>query len=106
MTIVLNIDRTKQVHVDQGEYIPSVFAGDLNIFMRCRGGGCGACKTQVVEGLDELAAPTRNEEYYRENRGLEPDQRLLCQVRCRGGEGTVVIAPVKREYDALGRKIG
>lgn len=76
-------------------------AEDLNVTFRCRGGGCGACKTKVVEGAENLNPLTRNEIRYDQMHGLADDERLMCQATLRSGD--VVIEPQEPEYDALGR---
>ena len=51
----------------------------------CGGIGiCARCRVQVVEGSENLTAPTAVETRVSAERGLEPDERLACQAVVRG----------------------
>ena len=46
----------------------------------CGGVGvCARCRVRVVEGADQLSAPTTIEARVSQQRGLDPDERLACQ---------------------------
>jgi ferredoxin len=100
MAIVERVSDQKNVPLPDGERIMPA-AEELNVTFRCRGGGCGACKTRVVEGRENLSELTKNEKRYRDVHGLDEDERLMCQTRVESG--TVVIDPQPPEFDALGR---
>lgn len=47
----------------------------------CGGIGiCARCRVRVVEGAENLGAPTSVEERVSQQRGLNPDERLACQA--------------------------
>ena len=47
----------------------------------CGGIGiCARCRVRVVEGAENLSAPTSVEERVSQQRGLSPDERLACQA--------------------------
>lgn len=51
----------------------------------CGGKGrCTTCAFNVLEGEDQLSAPTHVEEKYRSEGRLLSKQRLACQTRCKG----------------------
>ena len=51
----------------------------------CGGIGiCARCRVRIVEGAENLAAPTSVEERVSKQRGLTPDERLACQAIVRG----------------------
>ena len=56
-------------------------AVDLGVLFGCHSGVCGKCATNVVSGLNNLSAPTDEEEAM----GLEPGRRLMCQSRVNKG---------------------
>lgn len=92
----------REVQVTEGgRYSLQDAAQALNVTFRCRGGGCGACKATVVEGLENMSLPTRNEEVMRARGELGEDERLMCQARI--VEGTVTIEPREPEFDGMGR---
>ena len=54
---------------------------DLGVLFGCHSGVCGKCATNVVSGLENLSAPTDEEEAM----DLEPGRRLMCQSTIQGG---------------------
>ena len=60
-------------------------AEQLGVPFGCRQGMCGTCKTEVLEGMENLC-----EKNDRENdMDLQPNQRLMCQSKIK--KGTVKI---------------
>ncbi len=57
--------------LDLGVVISHVCGGD---------GACGTCRIEVVEGYEQLTAPTPDETY----KEIEPPYRLSCQARLVG----------------------
>lgn len=90
----------KKVEVPDGTKVMDA-AEQLNVTFRCRGGGCGACKTRVVEGMENLNSLSKNERWFDETKGLENDERLMCQAEIT--EGEVIIEPQEPEYNNLGQ---
>lgn len=43
-------------------------------------GICARCVVRVIEGAENLSAPTAIEARVAERRGLSPDERLACQA--------------------------
>jgi ferredoxin len=74
----------------------------MGVTFRCRGGGCGACKTSIIEGAENLSSLSKNEKEYDKRHGLCEDERLMCQAKILSGE--VHIEPREPEFDALGRR--
>ncbi len=60
-------------------------AEELGVCFGCQSGNCGACLTQVTEGMENLSDYSDNEEAF----GVEGQERLLCQCIIRGGEVTL-----------------
>jgi len=60
-------------------------AADLGVLFGCHSGVCGKCATTVISGLNNLSAPTSEEQAM----GLDPDRRLMCQ--CTISKGTVTL---------------
>lgn len=58
-------------------------AAELGVLFGCHSGVCGKCATTVLAGLNNLSAPSAEEEAM----NLEPSRRLMCQ--CRINKGTV-----------------
>ncbi len=58
-------------------------AEQLGALFGCHSGVCGKCATTVQAGLNNLSAPTEEEEAM----DLEPGRRLMCQ--CVINKGTV-----------------
>lgn len=51
----------------------------------CGGIGiCARCRVRIVEGAENLSAPTSVEERVSKQRGLGADERLACQAVVRG----------------------
>ena len=56
-------------------------AMDVRVSHVCGGdGACGTCRVEVVDGWDNLTAPTPDETY----KELEPPYRLSCQSKLIG----------------------
>jgi 2Fe-2S ferredoxin len=47
-------------------------------------GICARCRVRIVEGAENLSAPTSVEERVAKQRGLASDERLACQAVVRG----------------------
>jgi 2Fe-2S ferredoxin len=47
-------------------------------------GICARCRVRVIEGAENLTAPTTVEERVSKQRGLAADERLACQAVVRG----------------------
>ena len=63
----------------------------LDIDFQCRGGACGACLVQVMEGSDNLSSRTGNEDILVSELVSDGHEfRLACQLR--------VFGPVRLEW--------
>lgn len=72
---------TKELEVPDGSPIMNA-AEELGVPFGCRQGVCGTCKTEVIEGMDNLEP--KND---RENEmGLDEHHRLMCQCKIKSGE--------------------
>lgn len=60
-------------------------ARELGVTFGCTKGVCGACVTEVLEGMDNLAPRTDAEEAF----GMRPTDRMMCQCTINGGEVTL-----------------
>lgn len=100
MATVERVSDQKNIPIPDGQKIMTA-AEELDVTFRCRGGGCGACKTKVIDGMENLSDLTKNEVRYRDVHGLDEDERLMCQPKI--VSGAVVIDPQPPERDALGR---
>ncbi len=58
-------------------------AAELGVLFGCFKGVCGKCATTVLSGLNNLSAPTEEEE----TMNLDAERRLMCQ--CQINKGTV-----------------
>ena len=75
--------RSKSLKAIDGGSMES--SADLGVLFGCHSGVCGKCATNVVSGLNNMSAPTEEEEAM----GLDPGRRLMCQSRI--NKGTVVL---------------
>lgn len=76
------VDEGKAAEFPAGKPI-LICAGELGVRVSqvCGGdGACGTCRIEVVEGWDNLTAPTPEETY----KELEPPYRLSCQAKLLG----------------------
>jgi ferredoxin, 2Fe-2S len=76
------VDEGKAAEFPAGKSI-LICAGELGVRVSqvCGGdGACGTCRIEVVEGWDNLTAPTPEETY----KELEPPYRLSCQAKLLG----------------------
>ena len=56
-------------------------SADLGVLFGCHRGVCGKCATTVVSGLNNLSAPSEEEQAM----DLDPNRRLMCQSRIHKG---------------------
>ena len=56
-------------------------AEELGVSFGCRSGFCGTCKTEVVEGMENLEPKNQQEN----DMNLEPNIRLMCQCKIKQG---------------------
>ncbi|MGZ4811023.1 MAG: 2Fe-2S iron-sulfur cluster-binding protein [Thermoanaerobaculia bacterium] len=92
MPRVLFLDEGKAGEFAAGKTLLSI-AIDMNLPIShvCGGdGACGTCRVEVVEGWDNLTAPTPDETY----KELEAPHRLSCQAKL---IGDVVVKVAKIE---------
>jgi ferredoxin len=73
--------RTRKINAISGGSMEA--AAELGVLFGCHAGVCGKCATTVLSGLNNLSAPTEEEE----TMDLEPSRRLMCQ--CVINKGTV-----------------
>lgn len=50
----------------------------------CRAGSCGTCLVRVLEGMDNLSAPTSNETILLSELTTDSRARLACQIQVLG----------------------
>jgi len=51
----------------------------------CQGDGvCAKCRVQVIQGHENLSAPSPTEIFLRDRHSLESDERVSCQVHLLG----------------------
>ncbi|MEM9691397.1 MAG: 2Fe-2S iron-sulfur cluster-binding protein [Myxococcota bacterium] len=62
--------------------------GHVPVPFSCRGGTCGSCAIEVVEGSKLLAPPGPAEQDWRKDQG-RPDHRLTCQARIAATSGRI-----------------
>ncbi len=74
----------KEITLNDGAAVIDA-AEELGVPFGCRQGICGACKTEVVEGMENLGEKNAEEN----DMALEPNERLMCQ--CKIVKGTVKI---------------
>jgi uncharacterized 2Fe-2S/4Fe-4S cluster protein (DUF4445 family) len=92
MPRVLFLDEGKAGEFAAGKTLLSIAIDmELTISHVCGGdGACGTCRIEVVEGWDNLTAPTPDETY----KELEAPHRLSCQAKL---IGDVVVKVAKIE---------
>ena len=56
-------------------------AEELGILFGCKQGRCGTCRTNVMEGIENLGEKNEKEI----NMGLEGNERLMCQCKIKSG---------------------
>jgi uncharacterized 2Fe-2S/4Fe-4S cluster protein (DUF4445 family) len=85
-------DAQKSGEFPAGRTLLSI-AGELGVRVSqvCGGdGACGTCRIEVVEGPEQLTAPTPDETY----KEIDPPYRLSCQARLLG-EVVVKVARIE-----------
>jgi ferredoxin len=109
-TITIDIDG-RQVQAEQNSTLLSVFRDhDILVNQICGGQGmCASCHFFVVEGLDAMTTPTKQEQMTLQFTKIDrPGARLACQTRAIGN-GIVIELPngtfVESERD-LEQEIG
>jgi ferredoxin len=93
-TITISIDG-QQVQAEQNSTLLSVFRDhDILVNQICGGQGmCASCHFFVVEGLDAMTAPTKQEQMTLQFTKIDrPGARLACQTRAIGN-GIVIELP-------------
>ncbi|MCH6198468.1 (2Fe-2S)-binding protein [Aquiflexum sp. LQ15W] len=55
-------------------------------------GRCTTCKIIVLEGIENLSAPTEREEFFKENGRLTEYERLSCQAKLTKGKIIIRVA--------------
>ena len=53
------------------------YAEDLGVLFCCKNGQCGTCKTEILEGMENLSEKNEVEEAM----DLEKNERLMCQTK-------------------------
>ncbi|MFA5019975.1 MAG: 2Fe-2S iron-sulfur cluster-binding protein [Candidatus Pacearchaeota archaeon] len=71
---------SKSIEVKDGENI-SKAAEELGVPIPCGQGICGACKIQVIKGMENLSSVTSKEK----DMGINPPYRLACQCKIKKG---------------------
>jgi ferredoxin len=93
-TITISIDG-QQIQAEQNSTLLSVFREhDILVNQICGGQGmCASCHFFVVEGLDAMTAPTKQEQMTLQFTKIDrPGARLACQTRAIGN-GIVIELP-------------
>jgi adenylate cyclase len=68
------------IEAGHGESVAGRVGGGL--MGLCRGHGrCGMCVVSLIEGVDDIDAPSEAEARVLRILGARPDQRLACQAR-------------------------
>jgi ferredoxin len=89
MPKVLVQNEALEVELNDGENLRTglkrnhitVYDGMITKIANCRGHGfCGTCKVIVIEGRDNLSAPTEKEIKKLKDEGVEAGLRLSCQA--------------------------
>jgi ferredoxin len=65
--------RSSQINAIAGGSMENT--AELGVLFGCHSGVCGKCATTVLLGLNNMSAPTEEEEAM----DLEPARRLMCQ---------------------------
>lgn len=65
---------------------------DTSILFGCRDGACGACMVKVVEGSDFINPPSEDEKEFLETMAAEPNERLACQCKVKGGDIVIEVS--------------
>ena len=84
MAKVYIVNDEKEIEVKDGELL-GVLDGKTSILFACHEGVCGSCLTHVLEGAENLETPSDYEKAQLEVMGAQPDQRLLCITKIKGG---------------------
>jgi len=82
MPRLIFVDEGKSAEFPAGKTLLSC-AGEMGVRVSqvCGGdGACGTCRVEVVEGWDNLTAPTPDETY----KEIDPPYRLSCQAKLKG----------------------
>ncbi|MBD3209889.1 2Fe-2S iron-sulfur cluster binding domain-containing protein [Candidatus Micrarchaeota archaeon] len=75
----------KTVEVPDGASLVKL-EGKCGLLFACKAGTCGSCRVRVLEGMENLEEPNEAEKQGLEMFGAEPNERLLCQARIKGGK--------------------
>ena len=85
MARVYIVNDDKWIEVQDGSDL-GVLDGQCSILYACHEGVCGSCLSHIEQGMENLEPPTDYEKQMLEMMGAEPDQRLLCITKIKGGE--------------------
>ena len=75
----------KWVDVPDGSKLVAL-NGQCSIVFACEEGVCGSCLSTILEGAENLEAPSDKEKEMIQMFGGKENQRLLCQAVIKGGE--------------------
>ena len=70
----------KEVQTPDGEKIIPA-CEELGVPFACQDGICGTCRSEVLEGMENLNELTEAEK----NMGVSGNERLMCQCKIKGG---------------------
>ena len=80
---ILNNNRT--IEVDANYPLTQLALEDAyGWFFDCRGGVCGSCLMEVIEGADHLSPKTEKEQDFLASIDAQKNQRLACLCRVHG----------------------
>lgn len=82
--ILKNTD--EEIELQDGEAIAS-YCEEAGVPFACTEGICGTCVIQVIEGQDNLSAPTQEEVDFLGEDSF--DERLACQCKLMKGNATI-----------------
>ena len=80
----------KTVKIPDGSLLVEL-DGKCSILFACKSGSCGSCKVKVLEGMENLEAPSDIEQGGLATFGTDPAERLPCVCKVKKGK-------VKVEY--------
>ncbi len=86
--VIVKNDGDLEVDVPDGEKLEHI-EGKCTVLFACKSASCGSCLVKVVEGKENLEAPSEQEKIGLEAFSTLPEQRLCCQAKIK--KGTVKI---------------
>ncbi len=75
----------KSVQVPDGSLLAEL-DGKCSILFACKVGSCGSCKVRVLEGMENLEAPSEAEKSGLAIFATEPSERLPCVCKIKKGK--------------------